>query len=170
MIKILAVCGTKGGQTERIVARIARGLAEQGHTVTVSAGAALPWDAELHEYDGFLVAVSAIPEPQQPHVEEFVRRNASYLSTAPSAFVCACGVAAPPAEERAEARRYMGEFLRTTGWRPRLTDMFAMPLPYGIKGITTPWTNDITDWAAVDRFAGELGRLLPQRSLQASVN
>lgn len=177
MAKILAVYGTSYGQTERIVQRIARHLAEQGHVVTVRKGDALRRDVPLDDYDGFLIAASVISGRHQAYIQDFVRRNASRLSRAPSAFVSVCGAAHPPAEERGEARRYMDEFLGKTGWRPRLTVTFAGALHYTRyrfflrwvmkriskkRGLPTDTSRDyeFTDWAAVAEFARQLGGIL----------
>jgi menaquinone-dependent protoporphyrinogen oxidase len=178
MRNILALYGTAYGQTEKIVRRIAARLAAPGQAVTMLRGDALPADLTLEEYDAFLIAASVIREHHQPYIVEFVRRHAGRLNHAPSAFVSVCGAAIGTSTgEQAEAHRYIERFLADTGWLPRATASFAGAITYTRYGLLLRWfmkrisrkrgrptdtsrDHEFTDWAAVDRFAREVGEMV----------
>ena len=106
----------------------------------------------------------------QRYIRDFVRRHASLLNHAPSAFVSVCGAAGgdPP-----EAQAYIDALLRETGWRPKVTRSFTGAVAYTRyawwfrwylkvisrrKGLPTDTSRDwdFTEWDEVERFAGEL--------------
>lgn len=77
----------------------------------------------------------------------------------------------------AEARNYIANFERATGWHPRLSRSFAGGLPYTQYGAVTRWMMklisrqtgrptdtsrdwEFTDWGAVDQFARDLSRMV----------
>lgn len=176
MKQILAVYGTAYGQTEKIVRRIAAVTVQRGVRMQVVRANDVPRDLPLGVYDGYLVAASVIIGRHQKAVHRFVRRHLVRLDAAPSAFVSVCGAAiGASADERAEAQRYVDEFVRKTGWRPALVATFAGALRYTRYGFLTRWIikrisrrrgrptdtsrdHEFTDWEAVDRFAVELSR------------
>jgi menaquinone-dependent protoporphyrinogen oxidase len=174
--QILAVYGTAYGQTEKIVRRIADVAARRGVRMPVVRADDLPREMSLDPYDGYLVAGSVIRGRHQRSVQRFVRRNARRLAATPSAFISVSGAAMGiSADDRAEVRRYVDEFVRKTGWRPPLVATFAGALPYTRYNFVLRWvmqriarkrgqptdtTRDyeFTDWEAVDRFAADLSR------------
>ena len=174
MAEILAVYGTMYGQTARVVERIARVLAAGGHTVTIWKGDHRPSRRSLDEFDGFLIAGSVRLGRHQKYLEDFVRRNVVRLNATPSAFVSVCGaLMGSRPEGTVEARKYVDDFLERTRWHPGATIAFPGSLLYTRYGMLTRWMMkfisrrtgrptdtsrdyDFTDWAAVDRFAGEL--------------
>ncbi|HEY6923417.1 MAG TPA: flavodoxin domain-containing protein [Steroidobacteraceae bacterium] len=169
--RLLAIYGTAYGQTERIVHRIAGVLRARGWDIAAHKGDALPSDLMLGRYDVCLVAASIIAGKHQHYIREFVQRYAAALSDMSSAFVSVSGAAGDPRPERQEeAQKYVAEFLRATGWRPRLQATFGGAMAYTKYGfflrLMTQWISrrnggptdtsrdhDFTDWAAVDRFA-----------------
>ena len=177
MPEILVVYGTMYGQTARVVERIARVLAAGGHTVTIWKGDHRPSRRSLDEFDGFLIAGSVRLGRHQKYLEDFVRRNVVRLNATPSAFVSVCGaLMGSRPEGTGEARKYVEDFLERTRWRPAVTIAFPGSLLYTRYGRFTRWMMkfisrrtgrptdtsrdyDFTDWAAVDRFAGELKTL-----------
>jgi menaquinone-dependent protoporphyrinogen oxidase len=170
MPKILVVYGSTYGQTERVAHRIAAVLSAAGHVVGINKADQLPDSLQLADYDGFVVAASVLMGRHQKYVREFVRRNATLLNEAPSAFVSVCGAAGsdPP-----QAQAYIDALLRETGWRPTVTRSFAGAVAYTRyawwfrwylklinrrNGLPTDTSRDwdFTEWSEVERLAGEL--------------
>jgi menaquinone-dependent protoporphyrinogen oxidase len=180
MSRILAVYGTAYGQTEKIVRRMAARLIEGGHTVTVVKGDELPPALSLDDHDAFLIGASVIAGRHQRYMRAFVRRHLSRLNAAPSAFVSVCGSAAgATAKERELAQSYVAQFLRETGWRPRLTTSVAGAIAYTRYGFFLRWIvkrmsgrtggptdtsrdHELTDWQVVDAFARQIGESVAQ--------
>lgn len=181
MSKILIVYGSKYGQTQRVADRMAGILRDAGHVVDIHRGDQLPDALPLGDYDGFLVAASVLMGHHQKYIRDFVRRHATLLNEAPSAFVSVCGAAGgdPP-----QAQAYIDALLCETGWRPAVSRSFTGAVAYTRyawwfrwylklisrrKGLPTDTSRDwdFTDWNDVERFAGELARALtspPARS------
>lgn len=180
MSAILAVYGTAYGQTERIVRRIADRWTALGHTVTLHRGDALPGGLDLDRFDAVLVAGSVMRKKHQPYIRGFVQRHAARLNAVPSVFVSVSGAAGSALPtQRAEAEQYVAEFLNQTAWRPALTATFGGALAYTKYGWLLRWIlkriaaqsggptdtsrdHELTDWAAVDRFAEESASQLLQ--------
>lgn len=93
MSKILVVYGSKYGQTKRVAHRIAGILRDAGQAVDIYRGDQLPAPLPLGDYTGFVVAASVLMGHHQRYIRDFVRRHASLLNQAPSAFVSVCGAA-----------------------------------------------------------------------------
>lgn len=183
--KVLAVYGSAYGQTERIVCRIAETLSTRGLDVTMSRGDALPEDVDLDQYGAFLVAASVVAGRHQRYVEEFVRLTAPLLNRRPSAFVSVSGSAASPTSaKQQQAKQYVREFLRSTGWSPRVTATFGGAIAYTkywfflrwmMKSIAkrngnptdTSRDHELTDWNAVDRFAADWAQTLSEAAVAA---
>ena len=174
MAKILIVYGTAYGQTEHIMQRIGQKLTEAGHAVTLHRGDRLPALLPVEEFDGFLIAASILSGRHQRYIQDFVRRHEHLLSTAPSAFVSVSGSAASAdLKVQDQAQRCVTDFLRKTGWHPRVTRIFGGAMAYTrynwalrfvMRWISrrnggptdTSRDHEFTDWNAVDRFAHEL--------------
>ncbi len=172
--RILIVYGSTHGQTAKVVDHVARALGEAGHHVTAWPGDVFPASASLDDFDGFVIAGSVYFGKHQRYLAEFVRRHAARLNRLPSAFVSVCGALAGAWEPGpAEARKYVGQFLAATGWKPRRTQSFAgavqytkyrWPIRWVMKLISwrtgrptdTSRDWDFSDWEAVDRFGREL--------------
>jgi len=181
MANVMLVYGTSYGQTAKIVARIAQRLKTAGHRCTLWRGDSIPTEAAASEFDAFLVAGSVLYGKHQRYLLDFVRRNSSVLNTRPSAFVSVCGALIGQwARGQDEARKYVAQFLRDTGWMPRLTHSFPGGLPYTryplITRLMMKWISrmtgrptdtsrdwDLTNWEAVDRFAAEFESVLAGR-------
>ena len=174
MSGVLIVYGTSHGQTGKVVARIADRLNERGHGVTLWNADALPSHPRLDQYDFLLVAGSVRYGKHQPAIRDFVRWNLARLRAKASAFVSVCGAMAGNwAEGGAEARKYVEEFCRETGWTPGMSRSFAGAVCYTKYGFFTRWMMrmiswrtgrptdtscdwEFTDWNAVDDFAAEV--------------
>jgi menaquinone-dependent protoporphyrinogen oxidase len=172
--KILIVYGTTYGQTEKIVRRIDRELAKQGHDVSVFQGDQLPPELSLGVHAAVLIAASLIAGKHQRYIREFVRRHADQLNAVPSAFI---SVSASAADSPDLARAGAESFLRQTSWHPMFVQCFAGSLAYTqyrwwlrwiMKHISrshggptdTSRDHELTDWEAVDRFAVRLADAL----------
>jgi menaquinone-dependent protoporphyrinogen oxidase len=145
----------------------------------------LPANVDLDQYGAFLVAASVVAGRHQRYVEEFVRLTAPLLNRRPSAFVSVSGSAASPSSAKQEqAKQYVREFLRSTGWSPRVTATFGGAIAYTkywfflrwvMKGIAkrngnptdTSRDHELTDWKAVDRFAEHWAQTLSETGMAA---
>jgi menaquinone-dependent protoporphyrinogen oxidase len=184
MFKVLVVYGSTYGQTDRVAHRIAAVLSNAGHTVDIHRADQLPDALWLAAYDGFVVAASVLMGHHQEYVRDFVRRNATLLNKAPSAFVSVCGAAR---DDPPQAQAYIDALLRETGWHPTVTHSFAGAVAYTRygwwfrwylqmisrrKGLPTDTSRDwdLTEWDAVDRFAEELAVALALAPAQQPVH
>ena len=178
MSDVLMVFGTSHGQTGKVVGRIADRLNERGHHCTLWNADALPAHPRLDQFDFLLLAGSVRYGKHQAALGDFVRWNVARLNRRPAAFVSVCGALAGDwAEGKAEARKYVEDFCRDTGWTPGMTRSFAGAVCYTRYGVFTRWIMrmvswrtgrptdtsrdwEFTDWKAVDEFAGELAARL----------
>jgi menaquinone-dependent protoporphyrinogen oxidase len=175
MAKILVVYGTAYGQTQRIARRIVDQLTVHGHGVCLYKGDDLPSNLVVDDYDAFVIAASIIRGRHQRYIRDFVRRHTVRLNAVPSAFVSVSGSAQGMP---AQAREYIDAFLDQTGWRPRFAASFAGSMAYTQYGPILRWItkmvsrrrggptdttrdHEMTDWAAVDRFAERVAKALP---------
>ncbi len=172
MPRILVVYASIDGQTARIAERIAATLQAMGHEVTVRSHDALEvlWETSTH--DAVIVGGAIRYGRHAPGLERMVRDRLADLAGRPSAVVSVCRSAGGPGARPKAARRYLGEFLKRTGWHPPLEESFAGALLYrrykpfirfvirlimAMAGGDTDTSRDYeyTDWGAVERFAGE---------------
>lgn len=170
-MNILAVFGSNHGQTEAVVRRVAAALEGRGHAVRVLKGDAIPPDARVEAFDAVVVGASIVVGRHQAYIVRFVQRHLDALRDRPGAFISING-ANPESMPgwRAEADRYVAQFLQRTGWTPRWTAAFSGALRYPRYGWVTRWVMraisrsqggptdtsreyEFTDWGAVDRFA-----------------
>jgi menaquinone-dependent protoporphyrinogen oxidase len=175
MTRILVVYGTSYGQTGRIARRIAGEMEKQGYAVVTYRGNELPADLSLDQFDAFLICASLISGKYQEYIRSFVRLNVSRLNQRPSAFVAVSGTAARSAQL---AREHATAFLTAIGWAPALVEVFGGAMAFSQYGFVlrlimkmisrrnggptdTSRDYEMTDWAAVDRFAVRLADALP---------
>lgn len=179
-MKILALYGSRFGQAEAILRRVAGALENRGHSVTLVRGDAVPEGLRLSDYDAAVVATSIIMGRYQSYVRRWVRSHADTLNGMPSAFISVNGT--PPEttpEWRAEAHAYVKKLTNETGWNPRWIATFAGALRYSRYGPLTRWIMkrisrsqggptdtsrdyDFTDWEGVERFAESLAEELAE--------
>jgi menaquinone-dependent protoporphyrinogen oxidase len=177
-MKILVVYGSEYGQAEAVVRRIAEALTGRGHQVSIHRANAIPSGTAVDDFDAILVAASIVMGRYQAYVRDFVRTHVGTLRRIPTAFVSVNGHSPESDPEwQSAARRYVERFLEETSWRPRWTATFSGALRYPRYGLLTRWIMkrisaytggptdthreyEFTDWAAVDRFAAELGEAL----------
>jgi len=168
--RILLVYGTSYGQTAKVARHMAAVLLESGDRVTVLNAADNKRDLDVSRFDAIIVGASIIRGRHQRAVARFVRANLAALNTTPSAFFSVSGAAASPNEtSRAEAQRFIDEFLGQTGWHPRTTAAVAGAMAYTkynpilrwiVRRASTPMggpadtsrDHEFTDWPQVERF------------------
>jgi menaquinone-dependent protoporphyrinogen oxidase len=173
---------TREGQTRRIAERIAVDLRNAGATVDVfdlAAAPAVAWS----DYASVCVAASVHIGRHERAAVDFVKRHRADLDRLSATFVSVslseAGVEDPQKSETerrqsaADVQRMVEEFVKETGWRPARVFPVAGGLAYSRynvflrfvmkriarkAGAPTDTTHDyeLTDWAAVDRFAREL--------------
>jgi menaquinone-dependent protoporphyrinogen oxidase len=166
MSEILIVTATTNGQTAKVAERVARVLEADGLDVLLCdvAGAGT---LRARDHDGVIAGGSVHMGHHQPELVRWTRRNAAALSRLPSAFF---SLSLTAATDAAAAREFVEDFLDDTGWTPRATATFAgavrnsqydvatrvfMRLMMARHGhrIEPDRDYELTDWAAVDRFA-----------------
>lgn len=186
--RILILYGTTYGQTTRIAHRIGEQLRALGYVVTLAEGDHLPAVLDPAAFDGVIVAASVVGGHHQHCIERLVRMHRDALNAVPSAFLSVSFSAASPDPARqAEARRVVEEFVRETGWTPRLTQLVGGAIRYRSYGWFTRWVlrrlcartggptdvtrdHELTDWTQVEQFVDDFTELLagrrtePQRS------
>ena len=186
-MRILIAFGSTDGQTARIaeyLAQVIRGQGCEADPVDVRRSDALRPEG----YDGVIVGASVHMGKHQRWVRNYIRENRAALERLPSAFFSVSLAAEDDREAgRQEVARYLGEFARDTGWRPRKVAVFAGALLYTRYGFFTRWimrkiarskgSPDLdtsrdyvyTDWVSVKRFAREfLATVAPKEAPELS--
>lgn len=173
MKPILVIYGTTEGHTRKIAEFIAEHLRKRGKTVNLVDSATPAAAAVLPIYAGALIGGSLHQHKHQSALAHFVKANASWLNTIPTAFFSvSLSMAGQDAEARAEAKKLADEFLLETGLRPGMTRLIAGALKYTqydwlkrtimrtiarqAGGDTdTSQDHEYTDWDDVARFVDE---------------
>ena len=176
MPRILVLYSTHDGQTGRIAERVRDVLQAARHQVDMSRIEG-PGPVTLDGYDAAVVAAAIRYGHHARDLEKVVRANARALAAIPNAFLSVCLSAGGPGAKPAEARGYVEDFVRNTGWEPREVMSVAGALLYtrynpvirllmrlivGFAGGETDTSRDYeyTDWAAVERFASSFAERL----------
>lgn len=181
MPPFLVAYGTGEGQTATVADRVAAALRERGHEVALVDVADRPHDLGPADVDAVVVGSSIHMGAHGEAVQEYVRDHHDALADRPTAFfqVSLSSVSADP-ERRAEAARYVDEFLEVTDWHPDRVAQFGGALRYSkygflkrlmMKQIATEATGDTdtsrdyeyTDWAAVEAFADDVAAFVEGR-------
>jgi menaquinone-dependent protoporphyrinogen oxidase len=187
MARAVILYATSEGQTARIAERLARTLRDRGHAVEVrqADAQATTLSAALSGSDGVIAGASIHYGHHPASFRRLVRRHRDVLAARPNAFFSVSLSAGGPGAKPATARRYMSDFLRQVGWQPAMAATFAGALPYSklgafkrrlvlvfvrLAGGDTDTSRDYeyTDWSAVDRFAADFARLLPNADAPSS--
>lgn len=175
--RILIVYGTRYGQTAKIAHHIADRLRTPDTTVSLCNADMLPRDFSLSGFDRVIVGGSIIRGRHQRCLLRFVQTYCDQLNTMPTAFFSVSGSAASASETgRAEARRMLMAFLTDTGWHPAVTQTIGGAMAFTKYNPLLRWVlkrismkeggptdtsrdHELTDWAQVDRFAGDFATL-----------
>lgn len=172
MIRIMIPYATSEGHTARIAGCIADVIRSEGYQAVPvaikSSGTPTP-----DGYDAVIVGASVHAGRYQAGIRNFVRKHRATLDSVPSAFFSVSLAAADSTSKACEEARYVEEFVRETGWRPRRVGHFAGALLYTKYGFLTRWimkritiakgspdtdtSRDYvyTDWDEVRRFTDE---------------
>lgn len=169
--RFLIVYGTHHGQTAQIAQRIAEVLRSTGAAAVVLDGHHLPRGIAPEDFDGLIVGGSIQYNRHQRFLGDFVRAHIDVMNAVPSAFFSVSGAGAGRTDaDRAKANAYVADFLRETGWHPKLTAAIGGAMAYtrynpllrwmlkriaARNGAPTDTTRDhsFTDWTQVQQFA-----------------
>ncbi|MGZ8468362.1 MAG: flavodoxin domain-containing protein [Gemmatirosa sp.] len=169
--RMLIVYGTADGQTAKVARYIAEVLTSAETTVTLADAARLPRGLAPQDFDGVIVGSAVRYDRHQRSVGRFVRAHRDVLNAVPSAFFSVSGAAGgESADERARARRYVDDFLRESGWQPRMAAPIGGAIAYTRYSPLMRWMlrriaakrggptdtsrdHETTDWRQVRRFA-----------------
>jgi menaquinone-dependent protoporphyrinogen oxidase len=173
MANILIVYATREGQTEKIARRLAETLAARGHTAELFDADHESARVDLERFHAVVVGGPIHAQGYPRSIVRFARRHRKLLeSTASAFFSVGLAVASRTSDGRAQTLEVVEGFVRRTGWRPRRVELIAGALPYSKYGPLTRFIMrriaakeggdtdtsrdyEYTDWATVDRFAGE---------------
>jgi menaquinone-dependent protoporphyrinogen oxidase len=163
------------GHTATIAQRLGQVLSANGHSVTLRrCRDAKPEDLQA---DVLVVGSSIHAGKQNAQAVRFAKAHRDALRGKPAAHFLVCLTArSPKPEHQAVVAGYQKDFTALTGWEPAVRRVFAGALLYTkynfIKrkimvsilrkeGGETDTSRDhvYTDWAAVEAFANEIGRL-----------
>jgi len=174
-MKVLLLHASFDGQAESIAERIGTVLRAEGHVALVcpftTARDALP------DCEAIVVGAAIRYGHHSRALEKLVRAQRITIESRPNAFFSVCLSAGGPGAKPSEARRYVEDFIRKTGWEPGQVASFAGALRYshynpfirllmrlivGTAGGDTDTSRDYeyTDWPAVERFAREFAARL----------
>jgi menaquinone-dependent protoporphyrinogen oxidase len=116
-MRVLIAYATSEGQTRRIATTIAGQVRGLGHDVRLVDIASKPSDAHPTDFDAIIIAASVHHEKHQEDIEAFVSASKNVLATKSTMFL-SVSLAAAFEEGREDAERYIGSFVRNSGWKP----------------------------------------------------
>ncbi|MHB0958266.1 MAG: menaquinone-dependent protoporphyrinogen IX dehydrogenase [Pirellulaceae bacterium] len=169
MPRILIAYDTTEGQTRKVTQHVSDAIARSGQEVQVIDIRRLPTGFTLDGYDAIVIGASIHLGKHSRQLSQFVGRHIARLNVVPSGFFSVSLSAAGSEKERADASRFVEEFLTQSGWNPAIRATVAGGLRYreynflkrwmmkkiarsGGKDTDTSKNHEYTDWAAVDRF------------------
>ena len=171
MLRILIAYDTTEGQTRKIAQHVADAIVRSGQEVQVIDIRRRSSGFTLDGHDSIVIGASIHMSKHSRQLSEFVRRHMACLNTVSSGFFSVSLSAAGSENERADASRFVEEFLVQTGWNPAIKATFAGGLLYREYGFLKRWmmkkiardagkdtdaskNHEYTDWNAVDQFVG----------------
>jgi menaquinone-dependent protoporphyrinogen oxidase len=181
-MKTVICFATREGQTRRIADRLASDLRSAGVDVEVI-DLDRPRPFTWTDYDSACVAASVHLGKHEPSVVKFVKRNRADLEKLDASFVSVslseAGVEdlrrsdSDRRQSAMDVQRMIDDFIKQTGWRPARVLPVAGALAYtrynailrfvmkriarkGGGPTDTSRDHELTDWAALDRFAATL--------------
>lgn len=180
--RVLVLYASADGHTRKVAGRIARALEDAGCVASPREVTGAGDRVRPDETDGVILAGPVRFGRHPRKLRRFAKRNREALRLFPAALASVSG-AAMSGDPRAldEARAYADRFVEKTGWRPDRIQLVGGALAYTKynpllrmvmtsiarkSGLPTDASRDheFTDWDAVDRFAGDFGRLVRGRS------
>jgi menaquinone-dependent protoporphyrinogen oxidase len=184
MARILIGYGTTEGQTARIAEYIAGVVQGKGHDVR-AIDLKRSKDISLDGYDAVIVGGSIHMGKHAEYVGDFVRKNRAALDRIPSAFF---SVSLAAHGDMDNARAYVENFEKETGWRPTQVGYLSGALLYRQYGFFKRWMmtrivrdkpgslsldtsrdHEYTDWDEVKRFTEDfMKRLVPNEAVKVN--
>lgn len=180
MPRILIAYDTTEGQTRKIAQHVADAIVRSGREVQVIDIRRPPSGFTLDGFDAIVIGASIHLGKHSRQLSQFVGRHLACLNAVPSAFFSVSLSAAGSEKERADASRFVEEFLSQSGWNPVIKTTIAGGLQYreynflkrwlmkkiarsGGKDTDTSKNHEYTDWNAVDQLvSGFLAQLEQQ--------
>ena len=179
MAHILLLYSTNYGLSKKICERIQEGLRDKGQQADV-----LPLvgsGVDPARFDAIVIGASIKHGKHHPSVLEFIRRHKALLDAKPAALFSVNLVARKPAKNTPQTNPYLRRLLAKSPWKPKLLGVFAGELDYSRYGPVDKhmmrfvmWINkgptdfatkvQFTNWAEVDRFAGQVAVLAAGRA------
>ena len=168
-MNILIAFASTEGHTHKIAHHIDTLLQEKNHSSTIYDCGGLNQKPDLNSFDGIIVAGSVHQETHQPLLVSFVKENLETLNSSPSAFV-SVSLSISLKNGKAEAKKYVTDFVKETGWQPQHMHMAAGAIRFleydffksftiehmVLKGNKMPDKSagnpEYTDWDALDTF------------------
>jgi menaquinone-dependent protoporphyrinogen oxidase len=174
-MQTLIIYSTTDGHTLQICQRLQARLDSNGHRVSLVALADSA-GLDLLSFDKLVIGASIRYGKHRPELVAFLERNGAVINTRPNAFFSVNLVARKPEKSQPETNPYMLKLLKRLTWRPQRLAVFVGKIDYPryaffdrqiirlIMWITGGPTGrhdviDYTDWAQVDAFAQEIGRM-----------
>lgn len=172
MVKILIAYDTTEGQTRKVAQHVADVIARSGQEVEVIEIRRPPMGFTLDRFDAIVIGASIHLGKHSRQLSQFVGRHIARLNAVPSAFFSVSLSAAGSEKERADASRFVDEFLAESGWNPAVKTTIAGGLRYreynflkrwmmkkiakqGGKDTDTSRNHEYTDWNAVNQFVSD---------------
>ena len=179
MAHTLLLYSTNYGLSKKICERIQEGLRDKGQQADV-----LPLvgsGVDPARFDAIVIGASIKHGKHHPSVLEFIRRHKALLDAKPAALFSVNLVARKPAKNTPQTNPYLRRLLAKSPWKPKLLGVFAGELDYSRYGPVDKhmmrfvmWINkgptdfatkvQFTNWAEVDRFAGQVAVLAEGRA------
>ncbi|NLX97888.1 MAG: protoporphyrinogen oxidase [Rhodopirellula sp.] len=171
MASILIAYDTGEGQTRKIAQYMGYFVSRSGHDVQVIDIRRPPSGFSFDGIDAVLVGASIHLGKHSRHIVDFVGRHKARLEAAPTGFF-SVSLSAGVEKQKAEAGRFLEEFLQKVDWSPTIKATFAGGLLYREYGFLKRWmmkkiardagkdtdtskNHEYTDWQAVDGFVQE---------------
>lgn len=170
---VLIVYATTEGHTAKIADQIGDWARERGFKAYALDSTLTDENTNVSGFDAYIVAGSVHFEKHSEQLVTFVRRQWAALQKGPSAFLSVSGSASRNDEEsQADARGYIQDFIRQTGWNPTKSLPVAGAMLYSKynfflrlvmrrinkqKGGPTDTSRDydLTDWVALRKFVDD---------------
>jgi menaquinone-dependent protoporphyrinogen oxidase len=136
-MKILLVYASKYGHTAKVMRAVADECQRAGASCDVFEVGTMPWQIDLEQYDGVMLAGSVYYGKHSRALESFVLRN-HMLSSIPSALL-SISLAASDENGRDAAEAAVDRFVERTAWTPDNRLCVAGALSYTRYGFFVRW-------------------------------
>lgn len=170
---ILIAFGSTEGHTRKIAHHINTTVQKDGHSCTLHDCGTPDTAPDPMEFDAIIVAGSVHQERHQTGVVDYVKTNLFALDAKPSTFI-SVSLSASLEDGKAEAQKYVDQFIEDTGWKPRDSHLAAGAIRFleydffkrftiqymVLKGGNMPDQSagnpEYTDWNALDAHVNAL--------------